>query len=153
DQERRKQEALEQLEAAAEPDPGLPPAPPPPVPSGPAKPAPEAPAWHNRPHVPQGAVVGYALSHYRRPGVDGHLPEEVCTLYPGESIVLTTVKGTKLTPVYDRFIVTDYVKTEMSEYDSNYIFVPLKHLQRLRGMEGRVTSIQIKLKDYREAKA
>src|SRR5262249_2785208 len=91
-------------------------------------------------------------SHYRRPAVGGQPPEEVCTLERGESIVLTTVKGTKLTPVYDRFIVTDYVKTEMSEYDSNYIFVPLQHLQRLRGMEGRVTSIQIRLNNCGEAK-
>src|SRR5262249_7475207 len=29
---------------------------------------------------------------------------------------------------------------------SNYVFVPLKYLQRLRTMEGRVTSIQIKLR-------
>jgi lipoprotein-releasing system permease protein len=153
DQEQRKQEALEQMEAGVEPPPDLPLAPPPPVPSGSAKPLPEAPTWHDRPHVPQGAIIGYALSHYRRPSVDGQPPEEVCTLERGESIVLTTVKGKKLTPVYDRFIVTDYVKTEMSEYDSNYIFVPLQHLQRLRGMGGRVTSIQIKLKDYGEAKA
>src|SRR5260370_262301 len=52
DQERRKEEALEQMEAGSEPDPGLPLAPPPPVPSGSAKPLPEAPSSHDRPHVP-----------------------------------------------------------------------------------------------------
>ena len=36
----------------------------------------------------------------------------------------------------------------MSEYDSNYVFVPLEHLQQLRNMEDRATSIQIRLKDY-----
>ena len=55
------------MEVGPEPDAGLPLAPPPPVPSGSAKPLPEAPAWHDRPHVPHGAIVGYALSHYRRP--------------------------------------------------------------------------------------
>src|SRR5205085_10536477 len=32
-------------------------------------------------------------------------------------------------------------------------FVPIEHLQKLRTMEDRVTSIQIKLKDYHDAKA
>jgi lipoprotein-releasing system permease protein len=39
----------------------------------------------------------------------------------------------------------------MSEYDSQYVFVPLDHLQKLRTMEGKVTSIQIRLKDFDEA--
>ena len=43
----------------------------------------------------------------------------------------------------------DYFKSEMSEYDTNYVFVPLDILQHLRTMGDRVTSIQIKLKDYR----
>jgi lipoprotein-releasing system permease protein len=41
----------------------------------------------------------------------------------------------------------------MSEYDSQFIFVPLEHLQKLRSMEGRVTSIQIRLRDYNKAPA
>jgi len=41
----------------------------------------------------------------------------------------------------------------MSEYDSQFIFVPLEHLQKLRSMEGRVTSIQIRLRDYNRAPA
>jgi lipoprotein-releasing system permease protein len=36
----------------------------------------------------------------------------------------------------------------MSEYDSQYVYVPLKHLQLLRNMDDRVTEIQIRLKDY-----
>ena len=65
--------------------------------------------------------------------------------------MLTTVTGARLKPVCDRFVVTDYIKTEMSEYDSNYVYVPLEHWQRLRGMDNRVTSIQIKLKHYADA--
>ena len=49
-------------------------------------------------------------------------------------------------------IVCDYYRSEMAEYDSNYVFVPLDYLQSLRGMEGRVTHIQMKLKDYSTAK-
>lgn len=58
-----------------------------------------------------------------------------------------------MAPVYDRFAVVDYFKSEMSEYDSQFIFVPLEHLQKLRSMEGRVTSIQIRLRDYNKAPA
>jgi lipoprotein-releasing system permease protein len=39
----------------------------------------------------------------------------------------------------------------MSEYDASYVFVPLDYLQHLRTMENRVTSIQVKLKDYAAA--
>src|SRR5262249_15254284 len=52
----------------------------------------------------------------------------------------------RLEPIADRFVVADYFRSEMSEYDSNYVFVPLEHLQHLRTMEHRVTTIQIKLK-------
>ncbi len=69
-------------------------------------------------------------------------------LEKGDTVILTTVGGEKLTPVYDRFVIVDYFKSEMSDYDSNYVFVDLAYLQHLRTMENRVTSIQIKLKDY-----
>src|SRR5262249_10635438 len=69
-------------------------------------------------------------------------------LQEGQEVILTTVGGQKLAPVFDNFVVVDYFKSEMSEYDSQYVFVPLDYLQRLRTMPDRVTSIQIKLKDY-----
>src|SRR5206468_7060220 len=37
-------------------------------------------------------------------------------------------------------------------YDSSYVFVPLDYLQNLRTMQDRATSIQIKLKNYDDAK-
>ena len=129
---------------------GLPPAPEGPVVSGPMKPPPEPPPTVV--HVIHGAVVGYSIGHYRRPAAGPDQPgKEVCTLQRGDTFVLTTVAGAKLKPVYDRFVVTDYIKTEMSEYDSNYVYVPLDHWQRLRGMDDRVTSIQIKLHNYADA--
>ena len=47
--------------------------------------------------------------------------------------------------------MASYFKSDMSDYDSSCVFVPLDHLQRLRAMEGRVTSIEIKLTDYSKA--
>jgi lipoprotein-releasing system permease protein len=66
-------------------------------------------------------------------------------------IILTTLSGQRLAPVYDRFVVCDYFKSEMSEYDSQFVFVPLAYLQKLRTMQDKVTSIQMRLKDYRDA--
>ncbi len=123
---------------------------PPPVLAPGEKPPPDPPP--SEIHVPHGAIIGYAIAHYRKRNVHPEDPEKDLTmLRPGEDIILTTVSGQKLAPVFDRFVVTDYIKTEMSEYDSNYVYVPLEHLQKLRAMENRVTSIQIKLKDYQDA--
>lgn len=100
--------------------------------------------------IPRGVILGNLIASVRRPDPDNPSgpPKEFYYLKPGDSVVLTTVGGQKLTPVYDRFIVVDYFKSEMSDYDSNYVFVPLDYLQHLRTMQDRVTSIQLKLKNY-----
>jgi lipoprotein-releasing system permease protein len=112
------------------------------------KPAPELP--QSKPLVPEGIIVGYALSHFRHPQTG----EDVCTLEEGDDVRITTVGGGDvLSPVWTRYAVADYFRSEMSEYDANYVFVPLKHLQHLRTLEDHATSIQIRLKDYdRDAK-
>jgi lipoprotein-releasing system permease protein len=94
---------------------------------------------------PQGAIIGNLIASFREKDVDKYFIE------PGDQVILTTVSGQRLAPVYDCFVVVDYFKSEMSEYDSNYVFVPLDYLQHLRTMPDRVTSIQIQLKDYRDA--
>src|SRR5262249_37307330 len=91
--------------------------------------------------------IGNLLACYRTKDKD----KDIYVLNPGDQIILTTVSGQRLAPVYDHFVIVDYFKSEMSEYDSNYVFVPLDYLQQLRSMEDRVTSIQIRLKDYRDA--
>ncbi len=106
----------------------------------------------SKPHEPQGVILGYAIAHYRDRNAPADLPnKDIRTLEPGDEVVITTVSGAKMSPVFDRFVVSDYFKSEMSEYDSNYVFMPIEHLQKLRTMEDRVTSIQIKLKDYNKA--
>jgi lipoprotein-releasing system permease protein len=113
-------------------------------------PPPEPPP--SRLSLPRGAIVGHLIATFRYKDPDG-TTRDCKLLHPGDQVVITTVSGQRLSPVYDSFVVTDYFKSEMSEYDSNYVFVPLDYLQRLRTMEDRVTSIQIKLKDYSQAKA
>jgi lipoprotein-releasing system permease protein len=116
------------------------------VPPG-EKPPPEPPEATLEP--PRGIIVGFAIASFRdRNAHAGGENKDIITLEPGDDVVITTLSGARLSPVYDRFTVCSYFSSEMSEYDSNYVFVPLDHLQHLRTMENRATSIQIRLKDY-----
>ncbi|HEY7422652.1 MAG TPA: ABC transporter permease [Gemmataceae bacterium] len=116
-------------------------------------PAPDDPP--SRAFTPSTLIVGYAVAHFNAKLKPDEPPQEICTLRPGDDVVLTTIgntniSGKALKPVEWRCAVCDYFKSEMSEYDANYVFVPLAELQRQRTMEGRATSIQIRVKDYRD---
>jgi lipoprotein-releasing system permease protein len=119
----------------------------PPVPVNPDEPPPPTPPMVTA-HLPHGAIVGHLIATHRWVDPDTGERKEDYLLPAGDSVVLTTVSGQKPMPVYDRFVVVDHFKSEMSEYDGNYIFVELSYLQHLRTMQNAVTSIQIKLKDY-----
>ncbi|MGF1581121.1 MAG: ABC transporter permease [Gemmataceae bacterium] len=97
---------------------------------------------------PQGIVVGHLLAHYRQHNKQTGKIDERTLINYGDDVIITTVSGGKISPVYDSFVVNDYFKSEMSEYDSNYAYVSLEYLQKLRSLENRVTSLQIRLKDY-----
>jgi len=118
---------------------------------------PPAPApWTREAMTPRGVILGNLIASYREKDKDGNLGDRY-VLEPGDTVVLLTLKGhvsgQKPRPVDAQFVVVDYFKSEMSEYDNNYVFVPLDYLQHLRTMQDRATSIQIKLKDYAEAPA
>lgn len=126
-----------------------------PDPADPAQPPPPEPPPSSE-KIPEGIIVGYAIASFRSTSEEPGRSEDVMLLQPGDEVRLTTVGrtiGGKLPkPVLDRFAVCDYFRSEMSEYDRQYVFVPLGYLQKLRTMEDRVTNIQIKLKDYRDAR-
>ncbi|MBM4068107.1 MAG: ABC transporter permease [Planctomycetes bacterium] len=108
--------------------------------------------------VPCGVVLGNLIASYReKAGTDENGTVKYVEKYPlgtdRSEVIITTIGGERLMPVYDNFVVVDYFKSDMSEYDSQYVFVPLEHLQQLRTMQNRVTSIQIKLRDYATAPA
>lgn len=98
------------------------------------------------PRVP-GMILGYGICHFRY-GTDPQTgqPNEVTLLRPGDDVFLATVAGASLKPVSGTFAVADFFKSEMSEYDSSFVYVPLDDLQRMRGMGGRVNVLQLKLK-------
>ncbi|HEX3314963.1 MAG TPA: hypothetical protein VHR72_08740, partial [Gemmataceae bacterium] len=134
----------------------------PPVPVDQAKqvgelPPPVPPLTADQIEPPHGIVVGKLIAGFPDRAIDpktGKLPlnpKMIYTLKPDDTVILLTVKaGGRAEPTYDRFVVVDYFDSGMSEYDSSFVFVDLKHLQKLRGNENSVTSIQIKLVEYRD---
>lgn len=96
----------------------------------------------------EGLVLGIALGSYRdEMGADHFL------LLPGDDVKVTVpTNGRPPTAVSCDFTIVDFYESKMSEYDSNFVFVPIRKLQELRGMFnertgiGWVNSIQIKLK-------
>ncbi|MFM7138104.1 MAG: ABC transporter permease, partial [Planctomycetota bacterium] len=96
-----------------------------------------------------GVVPGIGLASFRDSnGVDRFM------VLPGDDVKVTfPTAGTPPKAVSDSFTVVDFYESKMSEYDSNFVFVPIAALQRMRGMIdpqsglASVNSIQIKLRD------
>ena len=105
------------------------------------------------PVTPVGAVVGYGITHYRTKDPATGRPRDLEILPAGATvkIVMAGAGDRDLKAVQSDFAVCDSIRTEMTEYDGHFIYVPLDYLQTLRGMGKRVTHVQIKLKDYSKA--
>jgi lipoprotein-releasing system permease protein len=96
-----------------------------------------------------GIVPGIGLASFRdSSGVDRFL------VLPGDDVKITfPTAGTPPKAVSDTFTIIDFYESKMSEYDSNFVFVPIAALQRMRGMIDpqtgipSVNSIQVKLAD------
>lgn len=93
-----------------------------------------------------GMILGYSIANTRYKDQDG-VAREACLLKPGDDVFIATVSAAGMKPVSSTFVVCDYFKSEMSEYDSSFVYVPIDELQRLRGMDDRVNAVQIRLKD------
>ena len=96
-----------------------------------------------------GIVPGIGLASFRdTSGIDRFL------VLPGDDVKITfPTSGTPPKAVSDTYTVVDFYDSKMSEYDSNFVFVPIADLQRMRGMIepqtgiASVNSIQIKLRE------
>jgi lipoprotein-releasing system permease protein len=94
-----------------------------------------------------GIVPGIGLGSFRdAAGIDRFL------FLPGDDVKVTfPTAGTPPKAVTDTFTVVDFYESKMSEYDANFVFVPIAAVQRMRGMIdpqsglASVNSIQIKL--------
>lgn len=136
----------------------------PPMPTDPDEPPPtEAVITADEPQL-FGVVVGYGIATMRDPKAKpGDANRDEILVHVGDPITLATMSRTELEghdgtmgrphPVLATFVVTDVFKSEMSEIDSNIVYADIRDVQRLRTMQGRATSIQIRLKNYdRDAK-
>lgn len=114
------------------------------------------------PRDPKGAIIGFALASYKDKDARTGQPVDNYVLHPGDIINILTIGADKpgnknanrdeINAAHSPFVVAGYIRTEMAEYDANYVFVPLDYLQTIRNTPGRSTQIQIKLKDYSKAK-
>ena len=110
--------------------------------------APAESVFDPRQHQHTGVVLGIAMAAFRgRDGADRFI------LLPGDDVKLTfPTVGMPPKILSDEFTVIDLYESKMSEYDSRFVFVPIRKLQELRGMidpttgVGMFNSIQIKLK-------
>jgi lipoprotein-releasing system permease protein len=106
-----------------------------------------------KPRDPQGIIVGYAMATFRDTDPVTKEPMDQFLLFPGDMVQVMTIGVGKdrPEPVHSHFVICDYIKTELGEQDANFIFVDLEYLQQLRGMSGRASTIQIKLKNEGDA--
>ncbi|MEN6405443.1 MAG: FtsX-like permease family protein [Thermoguttaceae bacterium] len=102
-----------------------------------------------------GAVIGIAMAGYRLPN-----GEDRFKVLPGDDVKIAFLgAGDKPDIKGDYFTVVDFYESKMSEYDSTFVFVPIRELQRVRGMidpttkEGRINAFQIKLKPGADGEA
>lgn len=95
-----------------------------------------------------GIVLGIGVVSVRQRNAAGQA-QDFFLCRPGDDVKVTIPSaGAKPKPIHSNFTVVDVYESKMSEYDSNFAFMPLTDLQSLRWYPGakNVTSIQIKLK-------
>jgi lipoprotein-releasing system permease protein len=96
-----------------------------------------------------GAVLGIGLCAYRTlDGADGFLA------VPGDDVEISYPTASRPPKVLtSKFTIVDFYESKMSEYDSSFVFIPIRKLQEIRGMVDPDTgvafcnAIQIRLKN------
>ncbi len=94
-----------------------------------------------------GIVLGIGVCGYR--SVDG---SDHFVALPGDDVRVSFPKAS-LPPeaINEFYTIVDFYESKMSEYDASFVFLPLRELQKSRGMidpetgVGKFTSLQIKL--------
>lgn len=104
--------------------------------------------------------VGSGLAQYNQVDPETQKLRTYEMIRPGDDVRISTLQAGTPEPVHFAATVIDTVKTAMSEYDSNLVYCNLEFLQKIRKMTqknadgtevGGFTSLQIKLKDYKDA--
>jgi lipoprotein-releasing system permease protein len=86
-----------------------------------------------------GAVLGIGLCAYRTlDGADGFLS------LPGDDVEISYPTAGKPPKVLSsKFTIVDFYESKMSEYDSSFVFVPIRKVQELRGMWDQTSGAKI----------
>jgi lipoprotein-releasing system permease protein len=84
-----------------------------------------------------GCVLGIGLCAYRTlSGADGFLA------LPGDDVEISYPTAAKPPKVLSaKFTIVDFYESKMNEYDSSFVFAPIRKLQELRGMVDPSTGI------------
>jgi lipoprotein-releasing system permease protein len=108
--------------------------------------------------LPGRLYVGLGLISFLYDDPETGAPKTMMMARPGDDVKISTVTaGRPPEPAHFNATIVDIFKSGMSEYDSSLVFCNLEYMQQVRGMidpsnqERAITSIQIKLKDYRNA--
>jgi lipoprotein-releasing system permease protein len=84
-----------------------------------------------------GCVLGISLCRFHTIN-----NEEGFRLLPGDDVEITYVTaGRPPKPLSAKFTVVDFYESKMGEYDSQFVFVPIGELQKLRGMIDPLTNV------------
>jgi lipoprotein-releasing system permease protein len=116
--------------------------------------------------LPARLYIGQQLVSFQYEDKETKKVRTVMMVEPGDDVKLSTISvGRPPDPRHFNATVVDIFKSGMSEYDSNLVFCNLEELQRVRGMivppddaengirgVRYITTIQIKLKDFADAK-
>lgn len=104
--------------------------------------------------------VGVGLATYTQVDPETQKLKTYDMIKPGDDVKISTIQAGTPEPVHFEATIVDTFKTGMSEYDSTLVYCNLDHLQEVRKMihtkedgstVGGFTSLQIKLKDYKDA--
>jgi len=100
-----------------------------------------------------GIVLGIGIGRLRAHDPETGQSRDVFFIRPGDDVEITVpTAGHQPRPVMENCTVVDFYSSKMHEYDSAFAFLPLSHLQRIRGMidpatgQATASAIQIKLR-------
>ena len=96
-----------------------------------AVPSPDMPAVEAA--KPVGIIVGDMLAHWRHKDPSPGPPIENTALEIGDLVTIATMSADDMRPVYNTYVVVDYFKSEMSEYDSQFVYLPLEEFNACGG--------------------
>ncbi len=92
-----------------------------------------------------GIVLGISIGSTRFRDAVGEV-NDYFFVQPGDDVRITFPSaGSTPRAINESFTVVDFYESKMSEYDATFAFVPLEKLQKYRGMDNAVSSIQLRL--------